>query len=900
MREWLMRLLDWFRRDTLDRELKEELAFHRDHLRRDAAEGGDMDADHAARRQLGNETRIREESRDRWSIPWMDRLQQDVRYALRGIRRSPGFAATVILTLGLGIGANAAMFGVVDRLMFRPYPFLRDPSSVHRVYLRFTDRGTLRTLSGTEYTRYLDLKKWTTSFSQWSGFTDRMMAVGLGDASRERRVAMVSAAFFDFFDAPPLAGRYFTAAEDSTPRGADVAVLGYDFWRTEYGSRRDVLGQAVQIGNISATIIGVAPRGFSGVRDDEPPAVFIPMTTYAGAQTSGDRDPTNYYTRYNWGWMDMMARRRPGVTIEQASRDLSQAYVKSWDAEQVFDPYTPSSVAKPDAVAGAMKTGAGPDPSLEARTALWVTGVAIIVLLIACANVANLFLARALRRQRELAVRLALGVSRGRLMMQSLTESLVLAGIGSIAGLLVAQWGGAGIRRLLVSQQRASLEVLTDWRTLGVAIAVAITAGLLTGLAPALLAGRGGDLASSLKSGTREGTYHKSRTRTLLLVTQGALSVMLLVGAGLFVRSLNHVRGMRLGYDAEPVLLAVRNMRGMHLGDSAEVRLGRDLLAAAQALPGVEHAAYVTSIPFYSSSSTNLRVAGIDSVSRLGRFTYQTTTPDYFNAMGTRILRGRPFTEADRAGAERVAVVSESMGNVLWPGQEVLGQCLRVGGDEGDSTPCTTVIGIAEDMVQRDITGSKRFHYYMPLEQRNQSGGWALLLRMRGDAPAQMEPVRSALQRVMPGQSYVTVQPFQEIVAGQMRSWRMGATMFLAFGVLALVVAAVGLYGVIAYNVTQRMHELGVRIALGAQAGDVVRLVMRQAVAFAIAGVSVGVVLALLAARFVQPLLFQQSAKDPAIYGSVAAILLMLAMAASAMPAFRASRADPLTALRSD
>jgi putative ABC transport system permease protein len=327
------------------------------------------------------------------------------------------------------------------------------------------------------------------------------------------------------------------------------------------------------------------------------------------------------------------------------------------------------------------------------------------------------------------------------------------------------------------------------------------------------------------------------------------------------------------------------------------VDLGRRLREAAQTTPGIESATWVSSIPFWATSGTNLYVAGIDSVRRLGRFTYQTSTPDYFKVMGTRILRGRPFTAEDRAGTPRVAVVSEAMANVLWPGKEALGQCMRV---EADTMPCTTVIGIAEDAVQRDLLSDQRFRYYLPIEQFHPTGGFALLARRKGNAVHQAEVVRKALQRVMPGQTYVTVTPMQEIVDGQRRSWQVGATMFVAFGILALLVAAVGLYGVISYNVAQRMHELGVRIALGAQAADVVRLVVGQGVRFAVAGVALGLGIALFAARWIQPLLFRQPAKDPATYGVVAGLMVLVALVASVVPAWRAARADPNTALRSD
>jgi predicted permease len=372
---------------------------------------------------------------------------------------------------------------------------------------------------------------------------------------------------------------------------------------------------------------------------------------------------------------------------------------------------------------------------------------------------------------------------------------------------------------------------------------------------------------------------------------------VLLVGAALFVRSLEAVKALPMGYEAEHVLLVNRIVRGPFPDDSAHVAMRRLLLSTAQAIPGVESAAWVSSAPFVSTSSTSLRVAGIDSVGRLGVFTYQASTVDYFRTMGTRIVRGRGFAPEDRRGAPNIAVVSEAMAKVLWPGRDAIGQCFRL---RSDTVPCTTVVGIAEDMVQRDITGGQRYHFYMPIEQYTRTYGNGLVLRVRGDPAVESERIRSALQRVMPGASYVIVQPLRDIVQVAQRSWRMGATMFVAFGGLALIVAAVGLYGVIGYSVTQRMHELGVRVALGAQRSDILRLVVGQSVRFAIAGVVLGTVAALLASRWLQPLLFHQSATDPLVYGAVGATMIAVALAASALPAVRAAKADPNIALRAE
>jgi predicted permease len=333
------------------------------------------------------------------------------------------------------------------------------------------------------------------------------------------------------------------------------------------------------------------------------------------------------------------------------------------------------------------------------------------------------------------------------------------------------------------------------------------------------------------------------------------------------------------------------------LNDSTQRLLRTQLLDAARALPNVESAAWVSSAPFVSTSSTRLYVAGIDSVDALGSFSYQATTDDYFRTMGTRILRGRPILAEDRAGAPNVAVVSESMARTLWPNQEALGKCFRM---RDATAPCLTVVGIAEDMVQRDLAGTQRLHYYVSIDQYTRTWGNGLVLRVRGDPVAKAETIRTSLQRVMPGASYVIVQPLSDIVADAQRSWRLGATMFVAFGGLALVVAAVGLYGVIGYNAAQRMHELGVRVALGAQRADVIGMVVKQGVGFALVGAAAGVALALLSGRWLQPLLFRQSASDPWVYGGVSAAMMIVALGASLVPAVRASRADPITALRAE
>ena len=835
----------------------------------------------------------------------LESLKQDILYAVRGLRTKPGFALAVITTIGLGIGANAAMFGIVDRLLFRPPALLKDPATAHRVYLYQTFRGKERASGGGQFARYLDIGRWSHSFSSVAGYTQRDLAVGIGDAAREMHIGAVSASFFGFFDASPVIGRFFSKAEDEPPAGMPVAVLSHSMWQTQYGGRRDALGATIQIGPTLYTIIGVSPPGFVGLWADKPPAAFIPITSYAAGTGFKPQNGVNWWNTYSWGWMSTLVRRKPSVSIPAANADLSNAFIRSLEAQLIEQPRSqPIAVSRPRGEVGSILFERGPNATAVGKVATWVGGVSVIVLLIACANVANLLLARALRRKREIALRLALGVSRGRLLSQLLTESLLLALLGGAVGLLVAHWGGGALRAGLLERSEAAAG-LRDPRTVLFAAITAVLVGLLTGLAPVLQATRA-DLTADLKAGTREGTYTRSRTRVVLLVLQGALSVVLLVGAGLFVRSLRNVQSIRLGYDVDPVMLVNVNMRGVTIDSMAQIELRERLLRAARTVPGVEHATRQTAVPFWSTWSMSLFVEGIDTVSRLGQFDLNMVSQDYFATMGTRLLRGRGVSDLDTWDAPRSVVVSDAMGKVLWPGKDPIGQCIKInifGGGRDAPDPsklsCTTVVGIAENIKEQSLAADSGYYYYVPIAQaRPHMGG--LLVRTRGDAAKVKEAVRRALQREMPGTSYVTITPFSEVIGSQKRSWNLGATMFVAFGALALVLAAIGLYSVIAYSVTQRTHELGVRRALGAQTADVARLVVADGLRVVAIGVAIGVAVSLGGARWIKPLLFDVSPTDPAVYVFVAVILIAVAMAASWHPAMRASRVDPNVALRTE
>ena len=829
----------------------------------------------------------------------LETLWQDVRYAARGLRQKPGFASAVVLTLGLGIGANAAMFGVTDRLLFRAPAMMRDADRVHRVYLVRIFDGKENFASYFQYTRYKDLQRWTSSFDVAAAVSEPELAVGVGENAFEMQVGAVSASFWSLFEARPALGRFFTAAEDTTPLGASVAVLSHAFWQSRYGGRRDILGERLKIAKVDYEIIGVAPKGFAGVSTTRIPVAWVPITTYAGTEfTWNPDDLSNWYAKYNIAWMQMYARRRPGVTQEQADADLSNAYRRSYAAQREISPATTlAEITKPRAVAGSVLAARGPQPSEVSKVARWVSGVAVIVMLIAAANVANLLLARALRRRREVAVRLALGVSRARLVSQLLTESVMLATAGGIVGLLIAQWGGAILTTLFLPDG-ATLSVARDSRTLMFAGAAVLLVGLLTGLAPAVQSRRG-DLTSALKSGSREGTSPRSRTRTALLMAQGALSVVLLIGAGLFVRSLDNVRSLSMGFEIDPIIWVGVEERGEKLTPAERRSLRERLAEEARALPNVARASRAVTVPFYMTWDEGIFIPGIDSsvTNAMGSFRIQGAAPEYLETMGTRLIRGRFIDRTDTESSPRVMVVSQAMAKTVWPGKEALGQCVRI---QSDTMPCTTVVGITEDIRADERFGEDRLLYYFrPITQANLNGG-GVFVRVRGSAEREAESVRRALQRLMPGASYVTATPMSEIVAPTIRSWRLGATMFVAFGGLALVLAAIGLYSVIAYNVTQRTHEIGVRVAFGARVRDVIRLVLGEGLRIATAGIVVGAGIALYAGRFVAPLLFRVQPTDPLVFGVVIAVLLLTATLAALFPALRAARVDPNVALRTD
>lgn len=878
--------------DRAEDDLDDEIAFHLE-ASRQALEARGVAAGEAARRAriaFGGVEGTKAAVRDaRGGRAWAD-LRDDLRDAWRSLRAHRAFTVGVVAMLTLGLGANAVMFGIVDRLMFRPPAGLRSPERVYRVYHEWTQNGERRRDRSIAFPRFKDLERDTRSVERIGGYQTRTVALGQGADTHAGLVAVVSASYLDFFEAPPVVGRWFDEHEDRPPVGEPVVVLGHAYWMTRYGGRADVLGQRLQVDRLSATIIGVAPPGFAGVSDQGLPSVFVPMSAFAYAM----RGP-GYDTSYDWSWLELIVRLRPAVSADAATAELTAAAVASWRAEAAAHRRQLSDQVRPAVALAAVPAGRGPDARLDARVSLWLAGVALAVLLIACANVTNLLLSRAVSRQRELAMRLALGIGRPRLVRQLIIEGLLLGGMAALGGLILA-WAAGGPLRAVGLPDLEETAVLTDPRTIVFAALLAVAAGVLTAIVPAWLAGHL-ELAEALKSGGRGTTHRRSRLQGALVVAQAALSVVLLVGAALFVRSLQHAEAHRLGYDVDPLVYAEVNLRGERLDEAQLAALSARLLSTMQSTPGLGAATSVASLPFWTSEAQPLFVDGHANVRDLGSFTLQAGTAGYFATMGTHIVRGRAFDAGDRDGAALVMVVSEGMARALWPGREAIGQCVRLDVREA---PCRVVVGIAEDAAMDELEAARRYTYYLPVDQYPGARSLQFVARSDVAATAASADLRARLQPLLPGAAYVTTRPFREIVAPQFQGWRFGATMFTAFGGLALVVALLGLHSLMAYESARRAQEFGVRVALGATPGRLLGLVMGRGAGLALGGVVIGVGLSLAAARQVQPLLFRQPARDPVVLGGVAAVLACLAIVASAAPALRAARVDPTETLRAE
>jgi len=829
-----------------------------------------------------NKTRQRAHRWENW--------RQDFAYASRSLRRAPGLSATIIVTLALGIGVNAMFFSLLDRLFVQPPSGISNPGQLRRLYWQGGEKRSGSSPNAPFSIPVVDAMR------------DALRGIGaitvyhhdwqrLGDEPEPTTaVTMAGAQYFTLLGVHPAFGRFFSPDEERIDVPSPVAVVSEAFWHRRFGdSPADAIGQRISLNKRQLTVIGVVPGEFSGT-DVNASDVWVPLGMLAQLSPMGQQSgPPWYRLRWLYGFQ-VIAR----PSTERAGRLEAAATVA---ARRAFGDAPEGRNVR--ILSGSLVAARGPGkPEQEASIAIRLGGVAVMVLLIACANVANLLVARSIRRRREIAVRSALGITRSGIVKLLLAESTLLAVAAGVAAMMIAAWAGTLLRHFLFPSVHWASGVI-DWRVAVFTTLITLLTGITAGLAAALRASRT-DIVQTLKTGGREGSIRGSRLRAVLLTVQVALSMVLLVGALLFVKSLRAVRAVNLGYDAERLItISPRFDGGDRKGRELALESGLPALAARlAAVPGVERVALTSMSPMYGFSFSTVFYASGDTLPKWsdGVPNITAVSPEYFATVGLPLVRGRNLTSSDAQNGG-VAIVNNTLARSSWPHDEAIGQCLRIG---KPSAPCVTVIGVVEDARRAMVLEEPVRHVYLPAARTGDYAPGYVIIRVPPDQAARVVlAARKEAARIFPG-AEVGVIRMSDVLAPQYRPWELGATLFTVFGLLALLVAAVGVFSTLSHEVSQRRHELGVRAALGATLADIVGLVVAQGMRVVVGGALLGTLLALAAGRLVASLLYGVAPSDPWSLGTVVMILILVAAAASSIPAWRASRADPLEALRAD
>jgi putative ABC transport system permease protein len=881
------------RASDLKREIDAEVTFHFDQRIADlVARGFSADAARAeAERAFGDVTRVREELTriDRSQVAreqrldWLMELRENARDTVRMVRRQPAFATALVVTLALGIGANAAMLGVADMLLLRPPPHVIDADQLARIYLSQPAPGESRSYGS--IVTYVHFRTWrdhVPALEHVATYKSLSLAVGVGAAAQQVSGVVASGNFFELLGAHPALGRFFTEADDRPHSASNVVVLGDGFWKRQYGSDPAAIGRTLLIQGEQYSIVGIAPEGFRGVELDAVD-LFMPLSAYMEGKPFWDTDPSPW-------WLYVIGRLRPGANVQQASAQATGAYLASSLVSSASDSLTRVYV-------GPLSEMRGPSAPRTARIAIWMFGLSSIVLLIAAANVANLLLLRGMQRRRETAVRLALGAGRGRLVRQVLTESVILSAFAGVLGMFVAWWGARAVGAMLVDGAAWTSAVASPRLLLTVGAAT-LALGTVIGVAPALFAVRL-NLPRALKSTVRDGGSRRSAVRTSLLFAQVALSVILLSGALLFTHSLWRAVHTDVGFDAKHVLFVHSPLRTSERSAAEIEDFNRRAALRAGQLPGVIAAAVARDAPMISIQGGAFSIPGVDSAAAqpaVQRWTFR-VAPEFFQTLGMRVIRGRRFT-ADEARSGNVVMINETMARAFWPGRNPLGECIRL---QSTRASCSFVVGVVGDHLDVRIDEPASFMMYTPLKPDGMKAGTqGILVRVSGDAHAMISPIRQAVAALGSDLPFVSIDPLGDGIDYQLRPWRLGATVFGLFGALALLLAAVGLYSVLSFSVAQRTFEIGIRTALGATRRDVTRLIVGEGLRVVLFAIAIGTAAVFLAAPKFGSLLYETSPRDPLTYVGVVALLIVAALLACLLPALRATRVAPSIALRAE
>jgi predicted permease len=867
-----LRLRTLLRRAAVERELDDELRFH---LEMQAAEyeRQGLSPEEAHRRAVldfGGVEGHREAARDARGLRWLEEGVADVRYAARSLARNPGFAVVAVLTLALGIGANTAIFGVANAFVLRPAD-AADPGRLLRIHR--TEHSPL------QYDEFRYVREHARSFSGL--FAERNVTVALNAPGGNERVQgeLVSGDYFTLLGVGAAEGRVFTAAEDSVPGAHPVVVLSHRYWRGRFGEDPTVVGRTIRLNGRAYPVVGVAREGFSGPYIGYAPDLWVPMA---------ESRPLVGLDLGRWtGSVYVTGRLRPGVSRERAEAELAVLASELTKA----DP----SLREPIRLVTDGSRGINVElRPIAVGAAGALLAVVSLVLLIACANLSNLMLARAVSRRREMGIRLALGAGRGRLVRQMLTESALLALLGGALGLLLT----VGANRLLVgflpADQPIVVDLSPDRRVLLYTLALSLAATLLFGLVPAL---RASSPRVSAMIREETGAVRRSRLQGALVVFQVALSLVLLALASLFLRSLGNARSIDPGFAAAPVLDATIDLDLRQYSEERGLVFYDALVRRAESLPRVRSVSLVQVVPLSGSNmETSVAFPG-DGEGEARRMTYFNVVGSrYFETLGIPVLRGREFGRDDRPGGAAVVVVNQAFAARWWPAGDAVGRRI---GLEGPRGPFATVVGVVANSKYVTLGEDPKPTVYLPFSQ-HYSGEATLLVRAAGSPDALRRPLASLIASLDPQLPAPAIRPMTEETAISLLPARFAATLLGLFGALALLLASVGIFGVLSFLVAQRTRELGVRIALGADHVGLVRLVLRETLRWVAIGSAVGLTLAGLAASAAGSLLYGVRPLDPASLLGASALLALVALLASALPARRAARVDPMVALRAE
>lgn len=817
-----------------------------------------------------------------WERANMQTLLQDLRYGLRQLLKRPGFTLLAIISMALGIGANTAIFSLVDTVVFRPLP-VRNASELQELF------GTLH--NGADYTlqsylNYKDYRDRNQVFSDLIAY--RIVVASLSHGGNNERVwgCVASSNYFDVLGVQPMIGRGFRPEEDQTPKSHPVAVLSYGCWQKRFASDPSIVGRTILLNNVPFNVIGVAPKGFIGTEVAYAPEMWVPLmmgpVMEPGSTWLEHRDSDNLF---------VVGRLKPGMTKEQAEASLQSVTFEMGKDHPAENAGRGLKLIPPGLFIPEIRN------SVFAFAAV-LTAVGALVLLLACVNLANLLLARATERRKEIAVRLAVGASRSRLIRQLLTESVMLSLAGGLCGVAVAWCINQLVKGIKLPTDFALVfDLRIDWRVIAFTLALSILTGILFSLIPAFQCSKPA-LVPALKDESSMGGFRRSRLRNGLVVAQVTLSLVLLISAGLIVRSLREAQRMRPGFNPENAVAFSFDV-GLQGYDEAKGRaFQKQVLERIRALPGIESAALTDSIPLslnYSSTTIYLEGGATVSSSELPLAIPTSVSPDYFRTMGIA-LRGRDFTELEDKIEMRVAVVNETFARRFFPGQEAIGKRFNFNGPDN---PFWEIIGVCGDGKYNSLGEEPKPALFRP-QLRDYSTSVAVVARTKSDPRTALAAMQSEMRNLDPTLPLYEVKTLNEHMKIPLFPARMAAGALGSFGVLALVLAAVGIYGVMSYVVVGRTREIGLRMALGAQSGNVRSLILRQGMALALIGAIIGLAIAFGATRFLKSVLYGVSASDPITFLIVTFVLAAVALLACWLPAHRATRVDPMIALRAE